>query len=255
MSTFLLVDGNWLSCRAAFVPSYLSNRDGKETGGIYRFISMLDSVMKKIKPTHVLVAFDVKGENFRKKINSKYKLNRNHENKEDLYRQNEEIKNILEKIGIKYVGMPTYEADDVIGTYVSLSQASKNYILSGDKDVFQLIDEKTTIIYPNNGIKDAKMIDILSFESEYKIKVEQFIDFKCLMGDNSDNIGGLDGCGIKTASKLLIEYGNVEKILQNKDKLSESLRKNVVVWEKNIDDNKKIFSIVKNIDVPYSYSY
>jgi DNA polymerase-1 len=253
MKTFLIVDGNWLSCRAAFVPSYLSNSEGKETGGIYRFITMLNSVMKKTKPTHILIAFDVKGDNFRKKINSNYKSNRNHENREDLYRQNDEIKRILSEVGIKYVGIPGYEADDIIGTYVKLSNANKTYVLSGDKDVFQLIDEKTTVIYPKNGIKDVDMVDLVFFEEKYGIKINQFIDFKCLLGDNSDNIHGLSGCGIKTASKLLREYGSVSEIINNSEKLSEKLKKNIKNWEKNVVDNKKIFSIVRNLDVPYSY--
>jgi DNA polymerase-1 len=209
--------------------------------------------MNKVKPTHVMVAFDVKGNSFRKKINSNYKSNRNHDKKDNLYKQNDDIKEILNKIGIKYVGIPDYEADDVIGTYVNLSKAQKNYILSGDKDVFQLINDKTIIIYPKNGIKDAKMIDKNVFEEDFGIKTKQFIDFKCLLGDDSDNIGGLEGCGIKTATKLLTEYEDLSGILINYKKLSEKIRKNIDLWEKNIEDLKKIFTINTTLEVPYSY--
>jgi DNA polymerase-1 len=253
MDTFLIIDGNWLSCRAAFVPIYLSNNHGKETGGTYRLISMFDNILKTIKPTHLLVAFDIKGENFRKKINPQYKANRNYENKEDIYKQNDEIKKILSCIGAKFVSISGYEADDVIGTYSRISKAEKTYILSGDKDVFQLIDKKTSVIFPKVGVTEFKVIDEDVFFKEYGITVNKFIDFKTLMGDESDNISGVAGCGFKTASRLLQKYGSVESLMDNSEELTGKLKQNIINWKDKYEKSKKIFSIVRDLETPYCY--
>jgi DNA polymerase-1 len=250
---FLIIDGNWLSCRAYFVPKYLNSKSGFETGGIYRFISMLNRVMKEIKPTHMIVAFDVKGENFRKKINSNYKSNRNNENKEDIYKQNDIIKDILSLIGIKYVGVSGYEADDVIGTYSKMSNANQTYILSGDKDIYQLIDDKTHIVFPEQKMKKLKIFTTEDFEKTFTIKVNQYLDFKALNGDKSDNIKGIRGIGVKNSTNLLIEFNNIDNIFLNYEFLTKSIQEKIKGNYENLKKSIHIFSIIKDVSVPYSY--
>jgi DNA polymerase-1 len=213
---------------------------------------MLDKALKTTKPTHVLIAFDISGDNFRKKIDKNYKSNRESISKKD-YDQNEDIKNILTKIGIKHISIRGCEADDIIGTYVQKSKAQKNIILSGDKDLFQLIDEKTIVMYPEKGISKFKNYDIQLFEKEFEISVDKYIELKALVGDESDNIKGVSGCGIKTASKILNKYGSIEGILENKNNLTNKLKDNILTWYPYFNNAIKIFTILKDIDVPYSY--
>lgn len=252
MDKFLIIDGNSIICRAAFASSILSNSMGRETGGTYRFIAMLDKAMKVIQPTHVVVAFDIEGSNFRKNIDKNYKSNREKMSFSAKI-QNEDVKTILSLIGIKYVSLEGYEADDIVGTYVSKSKADKNFVLSGDRDLFQLIDEKTSVIYPEVGMSKFKTFDLEAFKAEYGIEINQYIYLKSLIGDDSDNIKGVSGCGLKTASKLLKKYNDIDTIIKNKNNLTAKLKENFSEWQPYFDKALSIFTIVRDLDVPYSY--
>lgn len=249
---FLIIDGNSMACRAAFVKTGLKTSTGRETGGTNIFVSMLDSFLKKHQPTHIVVAWDVSKKNFRTEIDPNYKANRESKSY-DLYMQFEDIKKILDAIGIKYVGVYGYEADDVIGTYVHLSKADENIILSGDKDSFQLIDEKTKVYYPKTGITNLEIIDEKVFEEKFGIPVSKYIDLKTLMGDDGDNVPGVEKCGQKTAVKWLQQYGSLEEIIKNADQIKGKIGENLRKWIPKAEINKKLVTINRNVPVPFTF--
>lgn len=259
---FLIIDGNSLACRAAFAhnPKFgsdLMTSTGKITGGTYRFFTMFDRILHKFNPTHILVAWDVGRETFRNALDSEYKSNREPRS-EDLYVQFSDIKRILNAIGILNFGVLGYEGDDIIGTYVKLSNADKNFIITGDKDSFQLVNHNTIVIYPNNGFKDVKIINPDYILEKYGITVDKFTDLKALIGDTSDNIKGIEGCGEKTATKLLNHYGNVDNIIDNANNINlkgvnKRVKKNIIEWAERSEIVKQLVKI--RDDVPVSYSF
>jgi DNA polymerase-1 len=262
-SKFLIVDGNSLSCRAAFAhnPNWgpdLHTSNGRKTGATYRFINMFDSLLRKVRPTHIIVGWDVSSETFRKSLDENYKANRKQYDK-DLYEQFKDIKSILEAIGIHNVGIRGYEADDVLGTYAEKSKAHKTFIASGDKDIFQLVDGSTTVLYPKSGFSKMKLVTPEYIINEYDIDPRKFIDLKMLMGDNSDNIPGIKGCGPKTAKKLLNYYKNAEEVADNAETIDEikgvtkTAKKGAIEWKKDFEKIKKLVTIRKDVDVPYDF--
>lgn len=251
---FLIVDGNSLGCRAAFVPPILKNSKGRETGGTYRFFAMLNSVLKQVRPTHVLVAFDIARENFRTEIDPNYKANREVRSSDDsLYYQFEDIKTILTKIGVKHIGIYGFEADDVIGTYAANSAADQNFILTGDKDAFQLINDNTFVLFPLTGASNIHKYDKEEFTKKYDIDVSQFIDMKALMGDDGDNVKGIEKCGQKTAAKWLKAYGDLESIIKHADEIKGKIGENLRAWIPDADKTKQLVTIARDVPVPYDF--
>lgn len=260
---FLIVDGNSLACRAAFAHnpkhgSDLTTFDGKLTGGTYRFFNMFDRILHQIKPTHVVIAWDVGCDTFRKCIYADYKATRERKN-EDLKIQFQDIKTILELIGIKNVGIKGFEGDDIVGTYINKSEATKNFIVTGDKDAFQLVSENTSIIYPLNGFKEIQLITPEYIKEKYEIPVNLFIDLKAIMGDDGDNIKGIQGCGEKTAIKLLHHYGNVDEVVKNVGSIdckgvNKTVKENIVEWAERIDIIKQLVTIRQDVNVPYGFN-
>lgn len=252
MSNFLIIDGNSMACRAAFAKRDMFTSTGRETGGTNIFVGMIDSLLKKYNPTHMVIAWDVSRDSFRTEIDPSYKATR--ESKSDnLYMQFEDIKKILDAIGIKYVGVYGYEADDVIGTYAKISEANHNMVLSGDKDSFQLVDDKTFVYYPKMGVTNIDIIDQSAFKEKFDIEVNQFIDMKALMGDDGDNVKGVDKCGQKTAAKWLQKYGTLENVVQNAHEITGKVGENLRAWLPNSSKTKTLVTIRKDVPVPFTF--
>ena len=236
MNKFMIIDGNSLACRAEFAhnPKFgsdLMNSNGKITGGTYRFINMLIKLLNKIKPTHIVVVWDVNRNTWRRKLYPQYKMNREKENninKDNLYIMFEDVKKILNSIGIINVEFDGYEGDDLVGTFANISTADKNFIISGDKDTFQLVDQYTSIIFPKNGFKEIDIINEKFIKDKYDVSPKQFIELKALMGDSGDNIPGIKGCAEKTAAKLLNKYGNIQNIINAQDINVKGINKKVI---------------------------
>lgn len=262
MTKFLIVDGNSIGFRAALAKSpfqeELVNSKGKTVGVTYRFINILNKVLEMIKPTHVIIGFDTSGQTFRHNIDPEYKANRiNSDDKEAIYVQFNDMKKVLEAIGIKHDNILYYEGDDIVGTYSRLSYADRNYILSGDKDVFQLINGRTSVIFPIKGVSEVAVYDEEKFKQRFGVDVTQYIDYKALLGDDGDNIKGLDGCGDKTAMKLLNKFGNIENIMTNLGTENKDIRGWKRLSEKlSCWDYEKTRSLVtiKN-DSPVKYTF
>ena len=259
---FLIIDGNSLACRALFAHNEkfgadLHTIEGKLTGGTYRFISMLDKILHQIQPTHVVVGWDMKGKTFRHELYSEYKANRERKD-DDTYVQFDDIKTILDLIGIKNVGITRFEGDDIVGTYATLSRADINYIVSGDKDEFQLINDRTFVVSPKHGFTDFELVTEDVIKEKYDITPKMFIDFKALMGDSGDNIPGIEKCGEKTAAKLLNHYETIENIIENVDIIDikgvgKAVKENMKKWIPQSDLIRKLVTIKCDVEVPYTF--
>ena len=257
MSKLLLVDGNSIINRAFFAVigrAPMTAPDGTPTGALNGFFNTLLSVKDEIDPDKICVLFDLKAPTFRHKMYPDYKAQRKGMMPE-LSAQMPIAKEILDLIGIKRMEMEGYEADDLIGTLSLLgaNQGDKVFILSGDHDDFQLIDDNVSVILPQSGKgKPPRVLfDREMFEETYKVKPEVFVYVKALMGDNSDNIKGVEKVGEKTAFKLIADYGSIDGIFDNLDKLTPSLRSHVSESRELIDMNIKLCTILRDVPVPY----
>ena len=228
--TLMLVDGNSLINRAFYGllgRQNLSAPDGTPTGAVYAFLNMFLNFRKEIKPDGIGVAFDLPGKTFRHEKFADYKGKRS-PTPEELIIQIPMLKELLDALNVKRLEKETYEADDLIGTYSrrAAENGFKVYIVTGDKDSLQLIDDDVTIVLPitKKGKTDNRIMNRETFREEYGIDPEQFVDLKALMGDSSDNIPGVKGIGIKTGLKLMQEYGSLDNIYEHLDELPKGQR-------------------------------
>lgn len=215
---FLLIDGNSLFHRCYHGVRELTNKDGVHTQAIFGFLNIFFSLQNKYNPTHIAVAFDRSEPTFRHEIFSDYKGKRE-SMPYDFAEQLPFLKNILIDYGAKIVDCPHYEADDILGTIsrVCSEKGIPCNVVSGDKDIFQLIDDTTDVIM----LKNRKQILYKkeTFINEYGYNPINIIDFKAITGDNSDNYIGIKGLGEKTITPLIQTYGTIENIYANIDNL------------------------------------
>ncbi|KAF1682972.1 DNA polymerase I [Veillonella sp. R32] len=231
MKKLMIIDGSSLLYRAFFALPPLSNALGVPTNAVYGFLTMLVKLYNDLHPDYVAVAFDKGKETFRTELYADYKGNRPNA-PDDLRPQFGLIREVLEALGISVIEQEGYEGDDIIG---SLSKKLGNkdtavYIITGDRDSLQLVDEYSTVFLTKKGISDMLEVRPNTMADEYGYGPDQVIDMKALMGDSSDNIPGVPGVGEKTALKLLSEYGTLEGVYENieaiKGKLKEKLADN-----------------------------
>ena len=249
-----LIDAYALIYRSyyAFLKNPRINSKGMNTSAIFGFINSLEDVLKRENPTHIAVAFDPKGPTFRHEAYELYKAQR--EETPEVIRQSVPIiKNIIEAYNIPILEVPRFEADDVIGTVSK--QAEKEgfevYMMTPDKDYGQLVSEHIFMYRPKFG-GDYEVMGVKEVLNKYSLtSVDQVIDLLGLMGDSSDNIPGCPGVGEKTAQKLLEEYGSIENLLENTDKLKGALQKRVTENAEQIRFSKFLATI--KTDVPIQF--
>ncbi len=223
-----LIDGNSLLNRAYYALPPLTTVRGIPTNTVYGFVTMLFRLLDDYQPDKMSVSFDVSEPTFRHEAYEEYKANRKGM-PDDLRPQVDIVKSVLDAWGIERLELPGYEADDILGTAAKKgeSEGFKVYIVTGDRDALQLVSDQTTVFLTKRGIKELEMIDPKTLKEQYRLRAEQVIDLKGLMGDSSDNIPGVPGVGEKTALKLLEKYGSIEGLYQNLDqekgKLKEQL--------------------------------
>ena len=258
MSTLLLVDGNSIMNRAYYAVigrAPMTAPDGTPTGAVNGFFNSVLGVMKEYNPDHMCVLFDRREPTFRHKMSTEYKANRKGM-PDDLAAQMPVVKNLLDLYGICRMELAGYEADDLIGTLSRQGeeQGMNVFIFSGDHDDFQLISDKVSVIMPQSGKgKDPRVLfDRKLFEDTYGVKPEVFIQVKALMGDNSDNIKGVEKVGEKTAFKLIADYGSCENVIANADKLSPALGERIRNSGELLDLNIKLCTIDRESPVEYS---
>jgi DNA polymerase-1 len=250
-----LLDGHALVYRAhfAFISRPLINSKGMNTSAIAGFLRTLWDLMINQKPTHIAVAFDPKGGTFRHEYYPQYKANRDAQ-PEDITFAMPYIHKIVEGFKIPVIMIPNYEADDVIGTVAK--QAEKEgytvYMVTPDKDYAQLVSENIFMYKPGRQGNGVDILGVKEILEEWDIdNVDQVIDVLGLQGDSVDNIPGVPGVGPKTATKLLKDFGSVENLLANTDKLQGKLKENIELYKDQALLSKKLATI--NLEVPIQF--
>lgn len=229
--TLLLIDGHSLAFRAFYAlnPDNFKTSDGQHTNAVHGFISMLLNILQAEKPTHLAVAFDLSRSSFRTEEYPEYKGTRG-ETPPEFVGQTELLQEALAAMNIKTITRENYEADDVLASLADQSAAKgfHVFVVSGDRDTFQLISENTTILYPVKGVMNLARMDDAAVLEKYGIHARQYPDLAALVGETSDNLQGIPGVGPKTAAKWLQLHGDLSTVLANSDSISgkvgESLR-------------------------------
>ncbi|MFA7573549.1 MAG: DNA polymerase I, partial [Lutispora sp.] len=238
----IIIDGNSLMHRAFYALPPLTNKDGLHTNVIYGFVNMINKLIDGYKPKYMAIAFDRKGPTFRHQEYAEYKAKRL-KMAEDMAEQIPYLKQVVDAMNIKRLEIEGFEADDIIGT---LSKASdkddiRTFIVTGDRDAFQLINENVHVLMTKKGISEMEEFDREKLMSQYSVSPEQVIELKGLMGDSSDNIPGVPGVGEKTALELIKQFGTVENLLDN----TANIKKNKV--RENVENNKDMAVLSKRL--------
>ena len=246
----ILIDGNNLMFRSYYATAYtgnmMKNSKGVPTNALFGFVSMMNKIIAEEKPSYMAVAFDI-GKNFRKEEFDFYKEGRI-DTPEELKIQMPIARDILDKMGIKHFELAPYEADDIVGTIVRMTEEDKDFasvIVSSDKDLLQLISDETEV----KLLKQSGFIryDHETFVQDYGIEPIRMIDLKALMGDSSDNIPGVKGIGEKTALKLLQEYKSLENLYDNIDKITGKTKEKLENDKEMAFISKKIATIYREV--------
>jgi DNA polymerase-1 len=243
------MDGNSLLFRAFFALPPLTNQQGIHTNAVYGFTMMLLKILEEEQPTHMLVAFDEGKLTFRHETYAEYKGQRE-KTPGELSEQIPLMQEVLDAFGIQHIGVPNYEADDIIGTMSRAAEEAEmeTLIVSGDKDLLQLVSPKTHVMLTRKGVTETERYDEAKVAERYGLKPQQIIDLKGLMGDASDHIPGIPGVGEKTALKLLKQFPSVEEVLAHVDELpGKKLREKVATHREQAEMSKQLATIYREV--------
>ena len=248
----LLIDGHSMAYRAFFAlpAENFTTATGQHTNAIYGFATMLISLLKDEKPTHVAVAFDVSRKTFRTEIFPEYKANRA-KTPDEFRSQMSYLNELVKGFGITQFSVEGFEADDIIATLATRA-ATDGYevlICTGDRDSFQLVTESITVLYPKRGVSEMARMTPQAVIDKYQMTPLQYPDFAALRGDPSDNLPSIPGVGEKTAAKWIIEYGSLEKLLEKADevggKVGIALRENI----ESVKRNRELTRLIHSVDI------
>ena len=255
MKKVILVDGNNLMFRSYYATAYsgntMKNSKNFPTNGLFGFVNMMTKIINEENPEYIMVAFDI-GKTFRHEKYEDYKGGRS-ETPDELKIQFPKAKEILNAMNIKYLEVPGYEADDIIGTYANIVDKTDDYeglIVSSDKDLLQLISKKVKVKLLKT--KDYIMMDEDTFKNTYGVEPLRMTDLKGLMGDPSDNIPGVKGIGEKTAIKLLSEYQTLENLYNHLDSIKGSTHDKLENGKDSAFKSREIATIYREVPVNYS---
>ena len=253
MKRLVLIDGKSVFYRGYYAMGPLSLSDGTPTGGVYGFAAIAMEIVKKLNPTKVVVAWDSKTSvSKRRALYADYKAGRVKPG-DDFYAQIPLLKELISDLGWSFVEVDNYEADDIIGT-LSLQADNagdwETYIISSDLDMLQIVDDNTHMWRILKGFSNIEQINVAEVEAKYSIKKSQFLDLKSLKGDASDNIPGVSGIGEKTAAKLLNEYGSLDGIYENLDKITGSTKTKLEAGKESAYLSRQLAEIM--FDAPVS---
>lgn len=247
----LLVDGSSYLYRAFHAMPPLTNSNGQATGAVYGVINMLKKLIDQYKSDQVAMVFDAKGKTFRDDIYKEYKANRP-SMPDELREQIEPLHGIVEALGIPLLIVPGVEADDVIGTLARQADKGKQKVVisTGDKDMAQLVTENVSLI---NTMNNTRM-DESGVEEKFGVRPEQIIDYLALVGDTSDNIPGVNGCGPKTAVKWLAEYETAEGVIANADSIKGKIGEKLRACLDTIPLAKQLATIKTDVELEQDFS-
>ena len=229
--TLMVIDGHSLAFRAFYalpVDSFVSP-DGQHTNAIHGFISMFLGLLKKENPTHVAVAFDISRFSFRTRIYPEYKATRG-ETPSEFIGQVPLLQEALAAMGVVTITKEDYEADDILATLAH--QAGENgfdvLVVSGDRDTFQLVNDRVTVLYPSaRGVAELKRYTPSAVEERYGVPPHKYPDVAALVGETSDNLVGVDKVGEKTAVKWITQFGSLDSVLEHADEISGVVGQNL----------------------------
>ena len=250
-NTLLIVDGNGLMHRAYHALPPFKTAKGIPTQIVYGFFSILYKSIADFQPTHVLVCFDTPAPTFRNKLHKEYQSQRP-KIADDFIVQIPMVKESLNAAKIVHVELDGYEGDDIIGTAAVKAEKSgfTILILTGDKDMMQLVNDHISTVTPDIGFSKTKVYTKAAVIEKMGVAPERIIDYKALAGDPSDNYKGAEGIGPKTAQKLLNEFGSLDGILKNVDTIPEGRMKTSIKENReNIIIGKKLATIVTSVPV------
>jgi DNA polymerase I len=248
-----LLDAYALIFRAyyAFIKNPRITTKGLNTSAIFGFLLALEEVLQKQKPTHIAVVFDTPTPTFRHEMFKEYKAHRD-ETPEDIKKAVPYIKKLIEAYKIPVIDYPGYEADDVIGTLArkASERGFTTYMMTPDKDYAQLVSDNVFMLKPSRSGNESILWGVDDIKKEFSVKrPEQVIDILALMGDTADNIPGAPGVGPKTAMKLISEYGSIEELFRNTDKLKGKLKEIIENNREQIEMSKKLATIEQYVPV------
>jgi DNA polymerase I len=248
-----LLDAYALIFRAyyAFIKNPRVTSKGLNTSAIFGFLLALEEVLQKQKPTHIAVVFDTPTPTFRHEMFKEYKAHRD-ATPEDIIKAVPYIKRLIEAYKIPVIDYPGFEADDVIGTLArkASEKGFTTYMMTPDKDYAQLVSENVFMFKPSRSGNESILWGVEDIQKEFSVeRPEQVIDILALMGDAADNIPGAPGVGPKTAMKLISEFGSIEELFRNTDKLKGKLKEIIENNKEQIEMSKKLATIEQNVPV------
>jgi len=251
----LLIDGHSMAYRAFFAlpAENFTTAQGQHTNAIYGFATMLLSLLSSEKPTHVAVAFDVSRKTFRSEIFPEYKANRA-KTPEEFRSQMSYLHELVTAFGITTFEVEGFEADDIIATIAKQAERenAEVFICTGDRDSFQLVNEKTTVLYPKRGVSDLTRMTPDAVQEKYGMSPEQYPDFAALRGDPSDNLPSVPGVGEKTAAKWIVEYGSLHELIASIDKLGGKVGQSLRDSVNDVIRNRELTQLVANVPLDLS---
>ena len=251
----MLIDGHSMAFRAfyALPTEKFTTTTGQATNAIYGFLSMLATLLHDEQPTHVAVAFDVGRTTFRTEMFPDYKAQRD-ETPPEFISQIPILKNLLAALGITTIEKPNYEADDIIATLATTAQplGFETLIVTGDRDSLQLVNNTTTVLYPMKGVSVIHRFTPQAVQDKYGLTPEQYPDFAALRGDPSDNLPSVPKVGEKTATKWIVQYGNLTNLLNNADTIKGVVGTNLRERIDQVKLNRQLTEMVKNLDLTHT---
>lgn len=251
MKKIILIDGNyWLFSSyyaTAAMGNLMTNKEGIPTNAVFGFATRLEAILKQ-NPDGILIAFDAKGKTFRSELMENYKGTRK-ETPDELKQQFPIVREFLDAYHIPRLELEGYEGDDIIGTVATMADL-EGYdvdIITGDKDMMQLVNEHISVLKRNTKTKGDDVITPAAFFEKYGLEPAQMKDLLGLMGDSADNIPGIKGIGEKTALKLLHEYGSIEAILKNQDQIAGKLGEKIRAGNQDALISKELATILTDL--------
>jgi DNA polymerase I len=254
--TLMVIDGHSLAFRAFYalpVDSFV-NREGQHTNAIHGFISMLLMLLQREKPTHIAVAFDISRFSFRTREYEDYKGTRS-ETPEEFKGQIPLLQEALTAMGITWVTKEDFEADDILATLSTqgAEQGYTVYVVSGDRDSIQLVNDDVTLLYPSvRGVSELTRYDRDKVFERYGIEPHQYPDIAALVGETSDNLVGIDKVGEKTAVKWITQYGSLDAVLEHADEIKGVVGNNLREQKDRAIRNRKLNRLVRDVELPVS---
>ena len=226
-----LLDGTALAYRAyyAFIGRPLVTSGGMNVSAVYGFTNSLIKILEEEKPDYIAVVFDSSQPTFRHEMHPEYKATRE-KMPEDMAIQLQKLKEVIEAFNIPILEIPGYEADDVMGTIAKIAESKgiETYLVTGDKDFLQLVSPMIKIYRPTKGLADIEIVDVDKVKQEWGVTPEQIVDVLGLMGDKVDNVPGVPGIGEKTAVLLIKEFGSIENLIKNVDRIpTQKIKENL----------------------------